>query len=72
MGFIVAIMCNTIKNMYYRPTKDEVKQRFELIEDRIVIYTMTIKYEDESKYCDKRVKSTSPDLTQIRLEYRDI
>ena len=72
MGFIVAIMCNTIKNMYYRPTEDEVKQRFELIEDRIIIYTMTIKYEYESKYCDKRVKSTSPDLTQIRLEYRDI
>jgi hypothetical protein len=72
MGFIVAIMYNAVINMYYRPIEDEVKQRFEQIEDMIIIYTMTIKYEDENKYCNKRVKSTSPDLTQIRLEYRDI
>ena len=48
MGFIVSIMCSTIINMYYRLTiEDEVKQRFELIEDMIVIYIMTIKYESE-------------------------
>jgi hypothetical protein len=33
--------------MYHRPIEDEVKQRFELIEDMIVIYIMTIKYESE-------------------------
>ena len=65
MGFIVAIMCNTITNMYYRPTEDEVKQRFELIEDRVVIYTVTIKYEDESKYCDKSVTRLDPDPTRV-------
>jgi len=36
MGFIVAIMCNAVINMYYRPIEDEVKQRFEQIEDMII------------------------------------